>query len=185
MDTKIKILGFGGSLRKDSYSCIVMHEATNVCPDEAEYEIFDGLGEFPPFNQDIDPNSVPIVKTFKEKIKAADALLISTPEYNRSIPGYLKNAIDWASRPYGDNSFAGKPAAIMSSSTGLIGGALAQYALRQTMVFLDVHALNKPEVMISNIADKVKDGKVVDENTKEHIHQLMQALISWTRQLEK
>lgn len=185
MDKKIKILGFGGSLRKDSYSCIVMHEATTVCPKEASYEIFDGLGEFPPFNQDIDPYSVPIVKQFKEKLKDADALLISTPEYNRSIPGYLKNAIDWASRPYGDNSFDGKPAAIMSSSTGMIGGALAQYAMRQTMVFLNVHALNKPEVMISNVAEKVKDNKVVDEHTKEKIHELMEALIEWTRQLER
>jgi len=125
------------------------------------------------------------VKQFKDKIKEADAILISTPEYNYSIPGYLKNAIDWATRPFGDNSFDDKPGAIMSSSPGMLGGARAQYALRQSCVFLNLHLLNKPEIIIPSINKKMKDGKLVDENTKRKIHELMEALCVWTKRLKK
>lgn len=108
-------------------------------------EIIDIEG-VPLFNQDLEEKMSEKVKEFKAKIKAADAILIVTPEYNYSVPGVLKNAIDWASRPYGDNSFGGKPVAVMSASQGMLGGARAQYHLRQTFVSLNIHPVNRPEV---------------------------------------
>jgi len=98
------------------------------------------------------------VREFKAKIRAADAILIATPEYNYSVPGVLKNAIDWASRPPGDNAFDGKPAAIMSASEGMLGGARAQYQLRHVFVFLNMHPINKPEVIVTFATERI-DGK--------------------------
>jgi chromate reductase len=104
MAQKIGILGFGGSLRKGSYSLALLRAAVELAPEDASLEIFE-LGGIPPFNQDLETSPPDTVKEFKRKIRAADAILITTPEYNYSVPGVLKNAIDWASRPYGDNSF--------------------------------------------------------------------------------
>jgi len=120
----------------------------------------------------------------KKRIRAADAVLIVTPEYNYSIPGVLKNAIDWASRPYGDSAWNGKPAAIMGASVGTIGTARAQYHLRQVFVFLNMFPLNQPEVMIGNAAERFdKEGNLTDETTKNFIRQLLQNLVEWTRRL--
>jgi chromate reductase len=125
------------------------------------------------------------VKEFKAKIKAADAILIATPEYNYSISGVLKNAIDWASRPYGDNSFKGKPVGLMSASIGILGGARAQYHLRQSFVFLDMYPLNKPEVMVAFAPQKFdRNGKLTDESTRKIIRQLLENLVDWTRRLK-
>jgi chromate reductase len=121
------------------------------------------------------------VKEFKSKIRDSDGILIATPEYNYSVPGVLKNAIDWASRPYGDNAFDGKPVAIMSASIGKFGGARAQYHLRQMFVFLNMHPVNGPEVMVTLAQDKFDaDGKLVDEDTKKYVSQLLQNLAKWT-----
>ncbi|MDE2590790.1 MAG: NAD(P)H-dependent oxidoreductase, partial [Patescibacteria group bacterium] len=172
MKKQINILGFGGSLRAGSYNEALLQtgallsEACDLCPVEGKVEVFDKIGDFPLYNQDEEAKIPESVKEFKEKIKKADAILIATPEYNFSIPGYLKNAIDWATRPYGDNSFADKPAAIMSSSPGMLGGIKAQYALRQICVFLNLHVLNTPEIVIPAIHEKIKDGKLTDEHTK-------------------
>jgi chromate reductase len=125
------------------------------------------------------------VKEFKGKIKAADAILIVTPEYNYSVPGVLKNAIDWASRPYGDNSLESKPVAIMSASTGMLGGARAQYHLRQTFVFLNMQPVNRPEVMVNFAAQKFDEkGKLIDQKTQDLIKQLLYNLVSWTNKLK-
>lgn len=188
---QINILGFGGSLRKGSYNeallqtGVLLSEACDLCPIEAKVEVFDKIGEFPLYNQDEEAKIPSVVKTFKEKIKKADAILIATPEYNFSVPGYLKNAIDWATRPYGDNSFDDKPAAIMSSSPGMLGGVKAQYALRQICIFLNLHVLNKPEILIPSIHEKIKDGKLTDEYSKKKIIELLTALCDWTRRIEK
>ena len=147
MDKKIKILGFAGSLRKKSYNKSLLGAAARLMPPDTDLEIFD-LEGIPPFNQENEKNPPERVKEFKIRIKAADAILIATPEYNYSIPGVLKNAIDSASRPYGDNSFNGKPVAIMGAAIGMIGTARAQYHLRQCCVFLNMHPVNQPEVMI-------------------------------------
>lgn len=190
MKKQIKILGFGGSLRKGSFNQslletgFILKEACKLCPAEGTIEIFDKIGQFPLYNQDEEIKMPEVVKEFKNKIREADAILIATPEYNYAIPGYLKNAIDWATRPYGDNSFDDKPGAIMSSSPGMLGGVRAQYALRQACVFLNLHLLNKPEVMIPAIHEKIKDGKLVDEHTKEKIQELLLALCDWTRRIQ-
>ena len=183
MDKVINILGFAGSLRKGSYNRALLRVAADVVPKDAKLEIFD-LEGIPPFNQDLEQAVPDKVKEFKAKIKAADAILIVTPEHNYSVPGVLKNAIDWASRPYGDNSFGGKPAAIMSASTGMLGGARAQYHLRQVLVFLDMHPLNKPEVFVTFANQKFDaQGNLTDEKTKEFIKGLLDALIAWTKKL--
>ena len=120
----------------------------------------------------------------KRRIRAADALLFVTPEYNYSIPGVLKNAIDWASRPYGDNAWSGKPAAIMGASIGGIGTARAQYHLRQVFVFLNVHPINEPEVMIGRAAEKFDaEGALTDGRTREAIRELLQNLVGWAERL--
>ena len=119
---------------------------------------------------------------FKQKIKTADAILIVTPEYNYSVPGVLKNAIDWASRPSGNNSFQGKNAAIMSASIGMLGGARAQYHLRQSFVTLDIYALNKPEVFVTFAAQKFDaEGRLVDEKTREVVKVLLRTLSDRTK----
>jgi chromate reductase len=126
------------------------------------------------------------VKDFKSKIREADAILIATPEYNYSVPGVLKNAIDWATRPYGDNPFNEKPVAIMSASVGMLGGARAQYHLRQIFVFLNMYPINGPEVIVTFAQDKFDaNGKLIDENTQKYLRQLLQNLVNWTRQLKK
>jgi len=129
MSDSFTILGFAGSLRKDSYNKTLLRAATKLVPPGVKLETFD-LEGIPPFNQDMESMPPERVREVKAKIRAADALLIVTPEYNYSVLGVLKNAIDWASRPYGDNSFEGKSVAIMSASTGMLGGARAQYHLR-------------------------------------------------------
>ncbi len=180
---KVRILGFAGSLRKGSYNKMLLNAATKLVPGDAEIEVFD-LEGIPPFNQDLEQNPPEKVKIFKKKIKGADAILIATPEYNYSIPGVLKNAIDWASRPYGDNSFSGKPVAIMGASIGIFGAARAQYHLRQTFVFLDMHPVNHPEVMIGPGEERFdKNGNLVDERGKEKVKELVVALVKWTRRL--
>lgn len=181
----IKILSFAGSLRKDSYNKALLHAASEMLPDNTELEIFD-LEGIPLFNQDIDPLTIATIKEFKAKIKAADALIIATPEYNYSIPGVLKNAIDWASRPYNDNSFEDKPLAIMGASISAIATARAQNHLRQCCVFLNMHLLNRPEVMVSFAKDKFDaNGKLKDEKTNEFIKSMLINLVSWTMRLQQ
>lgn len=191
MDRNIHILGFGGSLREGSFSkelleagCI-LDAASDVCPKNVTFEIFDSIGDFPLYSQELETHMPDVIKDFKNKIKEADAILIATPEYNYSVPGYLKNAIDWGTRPYGNNSFDDKPGAIMSASPGRFGGIKAQYALRQISVFLNLHLLNKPEIAVSAVHEKMKDGKLIDTHTKDKIQELMQALCAWTRRIQK
>ena len=185
MGEPVKILGFVGSLRKGSYNKALMRAALELLPKDATIEVFD-LEGIPPFNQDFEKQPPQIVKEFKAKIRKADALLIATPEYNFSMPGVLKNAIDWASRPSGDNAFEGKPVAVMSASTGRLGGARAQYHLRQSFVFLNMYPINRPEVMMPNAREHVDaKGNVTDETTRQLIQQLLEALVQWTRKLRE
>jgi chromate reductase len=184
MDKQITILGFAGSLRKGSYNKALLRTAIELMPKSAKLEIFD-LEGIPPFNQDLEEQMPEKVKTFKAKIRAADAILIATPEYNYSMSGVLKNAIDWASRPYGDNSFEDKPVAIMSASPGMLGGIRAQYQLRQIFVALNMHPINRPEVCVPSADDKIDEkGKVTDETTKEKMRELLRNLVNWTIKLK-
>lgn len=181
---QITILGFAGSLRKGSYNKALLRAAVELKPEDAKLELFD-LEGIPPYNMDIEDRMPEKVKEFKAKIRASDAILIATPEHNYSIPGVLKNAIDWASRPYGDNSFEGKPVGIMSASPGMLGGVRAQYHLRQTFVFLDMYPLNRPEVIVTFAAEKIDDkGRVIDGKTREKIGELLEALVAWAGRLK-
>jgi chromate reductase len=181
MEKKVHILGFAGSLRKQSYNKAILAAAFEMVPDDATIEIFD-LEGIPPFNQDLESQPPEKVKEFKTKIRAADAILIATPEYNYSIPGVLKNAIDWASRPYGDNAFDGKPVAIMGASIGMLGTARAQYDLRRCFVFLNMFPLNQPEVMVPFAQDKIDgNGRLTDEKTRKKIRELLENLVASTK----
>ncbi len=185
MNTPFVILGIAGSLRKESYNRALLRAAQELAPDGATIEIFE-LDGIPGFNQDEEANPPAKVAELKQRVRAADAILFVTPEYNYSVPGVLKNAIDWASRPYGDSAWNGKPVAIMGATVGTIGTARAQYHLRQMFVFLNMYAVNQPEVMVSN-AHKHFDqgGKLTDETAKKLIQQLLKELVSWTRRLQK
>jgi len=185
MDKQLSILGFAGSLRIGSYNKALLRAALELLPKEATLEIFD-LEGIPPFNQELEARMPERVKEFKAKIKAADAILIATPEHNYSVPGILKNAIDWASRPHGDNSFEGKPCAIMSASTGMLGGARAQYHLRQIFVFLDMYPVNRPEVFINFAGQKIDlQGRLTDETTRKIIKQMLDSLVALTKRLKQ
>src|SRR5687768_11015594 len=183
MSKQFRTLGIAGSLRRESYNRAALRAATQLVPEGASIEIFE-LDGIPGFNQDEEQNPPAKVTELKKRIRDADAILIVTPEYNYSIPGVLKNAIDWASRPYGDSAWNGKPAAIMGASVGTIGTARAQYHLRQMMVFLNMFPVNQPEVMIGNASKRFDaQGKLTDDATKDFIRQLLQSLMEWTRRI--
>jgi chromate reductase len=184
MDTPITVLGICGSLRKLSINRGLLRAARELAPEGVSIETFDLLG-IPPFNQDDEANPPALVAEFKTRIRAADAILFATPEYNYSIPGVLKNAIDWASRPYGDSAWAGKPAAIMGASPGMQGTARAQYHLRQCFVFLDMPAVNQPEAMISLAGQRSDaEGNLTDPKSRQVVANLLAALAALTRKLK-
>ena len=184
MEKKTHILGFAGSLRKQSYNRAILAAASEMIPDDATLEIFD-LEGIPPFNQDLELEPPEKVRDFKARIRAADAILIATPEYNYSISGVLKNAIDWASRPYGDNAFDGKPVGLMGASVGMLGTARAQYDLRRSFIFLNMFPLNQPEVMVPFAQDKVNvNGRLTDEKTRKKIRDLLESLVALTRRMK-
>jgi len=177
------ILGIAGSLRKASFNRSLLRAATELAPEGVRLETFE-LDGIPAFNEDEERNPHPRVAELKQRVRAADAILFVTPEYNYSIPGVLKNAIDCASRPYGDSAWAGKPVAVMGASVGSLGTARAQYHLRQTFVFLNMHAVNQPEVMVSNASQRFdQEGKLTDETTKKLVQQLLAELVNWAKRL--
>ncbi|HVK03797.1 MAG TPA: NAD(P)H-dependent oxidoreductase [Armatimonadaceae bacterium] len=179
----LRILGIAGSLRKQSYNRAALRAATQLVPDGATIEVFE-LDGIPGFNEDEEQNPPEKVAELKRRIREADAILFVTPEYNYSVPGVLKNAIDWASRPYGDSAWSGKPVAVMGASIGSIGTARAQYHLRQMFVFLNMFPVNQPEVMIANASQRFDaDGNLTDADTKEFIRKLLLELVNWTRRI--
>ncbi|MNJ18745.1 NADPH azoreductase [compost metagenome] len=177
---KIKVLGISGSLREGSFNTAALREAMRLAPDGLEIELAD-ISQIPIYNEDLYATGFPVaVERLREQVRAADALLIATPEYNYSVPGVLKNAIDWASRPPAQ-PFAGKPVAVMGASAGRFGTARAQYHLRQSMVFLDMRPLNRPELMIAT-AQQVfgEQGNLIDEKTRGYLRALLEGLLEWT-----
>lgn len=182
----IKILGIAGSLRKDSFNKAALKAAVLLMPKNAKLEIYGSLADIPPFNADYESDPPDSVKKLKKMVKNADAILFVTPEYNYSVPGVLKNAIDWASRPSGDNSWNGKAVAVMGAASGMIGSARAQYHLRQIFVFLNMFAVNRPEVMIPFAAQKFNEkGNLVDEEAKENIRKLLLSLVKLSKQISR
>ena len=181
----IKILAICGSLRRESYNRMALKVAEENPAPGMSIEVFGRMAEIPLYNEDLKAKGYPpAVAELRAKIKAADALLFVTPEYNYSMPGVLKNAIDWASRPP-DQPFDGKPVAMMGASMGLFGTTRAQLHLRQTCVFLNMFPLNKPEVMIAQAQNKFDaQGRLTDEPTRKFIADLMTALAAWTKRLK-
>lgn len=180
----VKILGFAGSLRKGSLNRALLRAAFELRPADCEMETFD-LEGIPPFNQDMEKGPPNRVVEFKRKINEVDSIFIVTPEYNYSIPGVLKNAIDWASRPFGDNSWQGKPVAVASVSRGMMGGVRAQLHLRHVFVYLNMFPVNGPEVIVTFGPEKFdQDLNLKDENTKKLLRELLQNLVDWTRRLK-
>lgn len=173
----IKILGIVGSLRKQSYNRFALKAAQDLVPDGAVLELIE-LHGIPVFDQDNELTPPASVLEFKRRILAADAILFATPEYNYSVPGGLKNAIDWASRPSHNSAWLGKPAAMLGASLGNLGTARAQYHLRQILVTLNMPVVNQPEVMIANADLRfAPDGRLTDEPTRQFIQMLLGALV--------
>jgi chromate reductase len=183
MKTPIDVLGFAGSLRKGSYNRGLLRAAQEVVPENMRLEIFD-LAPIPLYNNDIEVNPPQAVLDFKARLAAADALLIACPEYNYSISGVLKNAIDWASRPPQESPLDGKPVAIIGAGGGL-GTARAQYHLRQVALFTNMFPLNKPEFMVPRAWEKFDtSGNLDDEGLKERLAKVLVALVKWTWKMQ-
>ncbi len=181
----LHFLGISGSLRKGSYNTMLLKVALALVPEGITTETGD-ISDLPLYNTDLELAAYPAsAMRLKEQIRRADALVIATPEYNYSMPGVLKNAIDWVSRPPKDSPFFNKSFAILSASTGVLGGVRAQYHLRQSSVFLNMHPLNRPEVIVAKAQDKFdSEGNFTDEAGKDLIKKQMQALAEWTKLLK-
>jgi chromate reductase, NAD(P)H dehydrogenase (quinone) len=181
MADQVRILGIAGSLRKASYNRGALRAAQQLCPEGARIEVIE-LDGIPGFSQDEEQKPPAKVAELKRRIREADAILFATPEYNYGLPGVLKNAIDWASRPYGDNAWDGKPCALMSAAMSMGGGIRAQYQLRQSFVFLNMEAVVQPEVAINNVGERFDEqSNLKDETSKKLIGQLLRNLVGKVR----
>jgi chromate reductase len=182
MDKAMNVCVLVGSLRKASFNGMLANALMSLAPSSMELELVE-IGQLPFYNQDlerlIDPPPAPWT-AFRQRVKAADAVLFVTPEYNRSVPAVLKNALDVGSRPYGSSVWDRKPGAIVSSSPGAIGAFGANHHLRQSLVFLNVPTLQQPEAYVSHV-DKLFDehGKLVSDGTRKFLQEFMQAFANW------
>ena len=176
-DRKVAVLV--GSLRKESFNRKMAKALIAMAPPPLKLEIVE-IGQLPLFNQDFEASPPPEVTAFKQRIQESDAVLFVTPEYNRSVPGVLKNALDVGSRPYGKSAWNGKPAAVVSVSPGAIGGFGANHALRQSFVFLNMPALQQPEAYIGNSAQLFNDkGELTNESIRDFMGKFLQAFAQW------
>jgi chromate reductase, NAD(P)H dehydrogenase (quinone) len=181
----MNVVGISGSLRQGSFNTAALRAAIGLAPEGMTIAPAE-IGDLPLYNEDVKQAGFPpSVERLRAQLAAADAVLFVTPEYNYSVSGVLKNAIDWASRPP-NQPFDGKPVAVMGASAGLFGTARAQYHLRQMLVSLNAHFINRPEVMIGQAQTKFDEaGNLTDEPTKEFIRKLLDALKSWTERLQR
>jgi len=170
-----------GSLRKDSFNRQLAQAVISLAPDDFVFEFLD-IGVLPLYSQDYDADFPDVARRFKQQIEAADGLLFVTPEYNRSIPGVLKNAIDWGSRPWGKNAWGGKPGAVLGTSPGMIGTALAQQHLRNVLAYLDVALLGQPEMFIKHDAAKIDaNGSILNDETRKFLQLFVDRYTTWVR----
>lgn len=177
-ETKIAVIV--GSLRKDSFNKKLAHALVKLAPADFKFEFVE-IGNLPLYNQDDDGNQAPAVLEFKSRIAAANGLLFVTAEYNRSIPGVLKNAIDHVSRPYGQNAWAGKPAGVIGVSVGTLGTALAQQHLRNVMAYLGMPTLTQPEVFIQNKEGLFDDKGHIAEGSRKFLQGWVDSYVGWVR----
>jgi chromate reductase len=187
-DKSFTVLGIAGSLRRESYNRALLGAARRLAPPGVAIELYERLGEIPLYDEDLrvaqgDPEPV---RDLKARMAGADALLIATPEYNYGIPGVLKNAIDWASRPPDTSPLRHKPVAIMGASTGQFGTVRAQLQLRHVFVFTESYVLGKPEVLVPRAADKFDGaGELTDPATRDQLAKQLAALVAWAQRLRR
>ncbi|WP_342336220.1 NAD(P)H-dependent oxidoreductase [Burkholderia pseudomallei] len=168
-----------GSLRRESFNRALANAVASLSPADLSFEPLD-IGSLPLYSQDYDADFPDVAKHFKQTIEAAQGLLFVTPEYNRSMPGVLKNALDWGSRPWGSNSWSGKPAAVLGTSPGATGTALAQQHLRNVLAYLDVPTLGQPEMFIKHDASKIDaQGNIVNEDTRKFLQGFVDRYADW------
>ena len=181
----VHVFAVAGSLRKESWNKKLLRAAVELVPPGMMIHQFDGLGDLPPYNADLDTEPRPEpVRALKQMLAACDGLLIATPEYNYGIPGVLKNAIDWASRPPATSPLLGKVALLMGASTGMVGTARAQQQLRQNFVFTKTTVLPQPEILVARAAEKFDaEGRLIDEVAKQLIAERLAALGEWIYKL--
>jgi len=185
MPTPRRVAVVVGSLRKDSLNRKMAKALAAMAPSSLALEIVE-IGQLPLYNQDDDKNPPAASVAFKEKIAGADAVLFVTPEYNRSVPGVLKNAIDVGSRPYGKSAWAGKPAAVVSVSPGAVGGFGANHHLRQSLVFLDMPVLQQPEAYVGGAGDLFDEtGGVKKPETQKFLDTFLGAFAAWIERTAK
>jgi chromate reductase len=186
VNESLRILGIAGSLRRASYNRGLLRAAQELAPQDCTIEIYEGLDQIPPYNADVEAQGDPTpVQDLKQRIRNADSLLISTPEYNYGVPGVLKNAVDWASRPPKGSVLNHKPIAIMGASPGTVGTARGQLALRQSFLFTRSYVLIEPEVLVSRAAERFDaNSNLQDQATRAIVLQLIEGLIHWTRELQ-
>ncbi|MGY3039412.1 chromate reductase [Rhodanobacter sp. TND4EL1] len=178
---QIKIGVMVGSLRKGSFNRLLAKAVEKLAPEEFAFSPI-RIDDLPLYSQDFDPSYPAVATRLKQDIESVDALLFVTPEYNRSIPGVLKNAIDIASRPWGTNSFAGKPAAVIGTSIGATGTALAQQHLRNVLTYLDMPLLAQPEVFIQFKEGLIaEDGSIENDGTRKFLQGFVDKYVVWTR----
>ena len=178
--SKYRIAVVVGSLRKDSFNRKLANAVVKLAPPEFSFKQVK-IDDLPLYNQDDDANQAESVKRLKNEIKGVQGILFVTPEYNRSIPGVLKNAIDHGSRPYGYNVWAGKPAGVIGASIGVIGTAVAQQHLRNVLVFLDVPTLSQPEVFIHAKEGLFDEAGNIGADSKQFLQNWMDKYVAWVR----
>lgn len=184
MNDKYKVLALVGSLRAGSYNKMLLNAAIELAPANMEFETFD-IKDIPLYNNDEMLRQIPdSVAELKRKVLESDALLIVTPEYNHSVPGVLKNAIDWASRPIETYPFTGKPLGIMGASTGIAGSLRSQLHLRQ--ILFTANDMRTPEIIVQFVSGKFDaEGKLIDEQLREHLVKFMAAFDKWITKIKK
>jgi chromate reductase len=178
----MKVLGISGSLRRDSHNTALLRAAAELLPDGVELELWDGLKAVPPYDEDDDVEPAPAaVADLREAISGADAILIATPEYNHSIPGQLKNAIDWASRPLATNPLRNKPTAVVGASMGAFGAVWAQAELRKVLGATGARVVDG-EVAVGHAHQKLDaDGRLTDDSLRDALAEVVDALVTVTR----
>jgi len=181
MTQSLDIVAVVGSLRRDSFTRRLVQAAAAIAPDSLRIEIV-SIGELPLYNQDVEASPPPAWLTFRDRIRPASGVLFATPEYNRSVPGALKNAIDVGSRPYGKSVWARKPAAIISASPGALGAFGANHHLRQSLVFLDMPTMQQPEAYIGGVDKLLGPGsELANAATRQFLEQFLRSFEAWVR----
>jgi chromate reductase len=176
----VTVLGLSGSLRKDSYNTKLLHAAARLLPEGAELELWDRLKEVPPYDEDDDVEPTPaVVAALRAAIAGADALLIATPEYNSSIPGQLKNALDWVSRPLAKNPLRGKPVAVVGASAGAFGAVWSQAELRKVLGAMGGRVVEEG-VAVGHAPTRFEGDHLVDTELREQLAEVVAALVAET-----